>query len=128
MGPLLGTRRRHCSLFFFSHNTASNFLFEEVASRRHSRSLHQQLGKVFASLEAHICGGSCIQNHPTWRKKEDFFYSSETMGQSARSFAPASWLLLRLILWKKAEGQRLSALFCFSGLPVDKLVPSILKD
>lgn len=121
MVPLLGIRRRHCSLFFFSHNTASNFLFEEVASRRCSRSLQQQLEKVFA----HRCGGSCTQNHLTQRRKEDVLYGSGTIWQSTPSFAPGSWLFLWLILWQKAEGQRLNALFCFSCSPVDKWVSSV---
>lgn len=93
-GAIVGTRRRHCSLFFLSHNANSNFLFDEVACRRRSRSLQQQSEKASAPLKAPRCGGSCTQDHLAWRRKEDFLCGSETMRGSALSFAPASWLLL----------------------------------
>lgn len=52
MAPLSGTWRRHCSLFFFSHNEASFFLFGEVPSMRCSQSLNQPSEKGFYPIKS----------------------------------------------------------------------------
>lgn len=119
-GAIVGTRRRHCSLFFFSHNANSNFLFDEVACRRRSRSLQQQSEKASAPLKAPRCRA--------WRRKEDFLCGSETMRGVSTVLCTCFLAFAVTEAQKKTKGQRLNALFCFSGSPVDKLGSSVHQD